>query len=239
MRPPRKILRLRFTPLRMTVRWETLPSDKSTATLIGRRTANGRPYSANPSAPCFRQTSPRRAEGGLRGKRGFRPKDRMGGAPIVPQNDLRSVTVGSSRSSRPNKQKSRPLRNGFLVWSCPADSNCRLSVACGNQQPLRSNTRFARSSAVLTAADRTNKKAVPCGTAFLFGAARQIRTAGCPLPAATNNRCDPIRASRGGRQFSCLFSDKTKNHIRRCGLMELLSRFELPTSSLPMTCSAY
>ena len=85
--------------------------------------------------------------------------------------------LGSSHSSRPNKQKSRPLRNGFLVWSCPADSNCRLSVACGNQQPLRSNTRFARRSAVLAAADRTNKKAVPCGTAFLFGAVEQIRTA--------------------------------------------------------------
>ena len=60
------------------------------------RTANGRPYSANPSAPCFRQTSPRRAEGGLRGKRGFRPKDRIGGAPIVPQNDLRSLGFGAA-----------------------------------------------------------------------------------------------------------------------------------------------
>ena len=60
------------------------------------RTANGRPYSANPSAPCFRQTSPRRAEGGLRGKRGFRPKDRMGGAPFVPQNDLRSLGFGAA-----------------------------------------------------------------------------------------------------------------------------------------------
>ena len=142
---------------------------------IGPRTANGRPYSANPSAPCFRQTSPRRAEGGLWGKRGFHPKDRTGGALIVPQNDLRSVTVGSSHSSRPNKQKSRPLRNGFLVWSCPADSNCRLSVACGNQQPLRSNTRFARRSAVLVPFSYKNKKPHP--KMWFNGAVEQIRTA--------------------------------------------------------------
>ena len=98
-------------------------------------------------------------------------------APAIRRRFRKAVPTEIYAIPQVSKQKSRPLRNGFLVWSCPADSNCRLSVACGNQQPLRSNTRFARRSAVLTAADRTNKKAVPYGTAFLFGAVEQIRTA--------------------------------------------------------------
>ena len=142
--------------------------------------------------------------------------------------------VGSS-NTREIQKTDHP--DGIIrFWSCWADSNCRMPAA---SQPA--------SAAWIEMRLRRGGRQFEYGRDTKNGLSRWDNPfwscwadSNCRMPAASQPASAAwieMRLRRGGRQFE--YGRDTKNGLSRWDnpFLELLGRFELPTSSLPMTRS--
>ena len=152
----------------------------------------------------------------------FYPSDRLSNSAPCRSRDVENQIGGRQSKSRDTKHK------GLLQNACkPCHSEPVVTLAW-ESVPICGVKRIATPVCGLVRNDRTAFCNRPLWSCYA--------DLNCRLSCRFRDRQPGCRRING-RSAVQISECKTKARIFRCGLVELLGRFELPTSSLPMTRS--